>query len=332
MQNEGDKNGCKYIFVCGLHRSGTSLLARNIGRLENCTGFESEGQNLQDIYPLESEYGGPGRFGFNRRAHLTETSGLLTSENVARLRSSWHSYWDKSKTICVEKTPGNLVMTRFLHAVFPNSYFIVLRRHPVAVSMATQRMWVVRLTSMHSLFEHWLHCHELFDEDKKYLKHVYELAYEDYVENPDKYHQEIAAFIGTRVPEDAMKEVGRAHSKKYFDRWCDLLTKSFFKSYYRYIAEKYEPRFAKYGYSLTKRFGTGEEVRRGGGGKISAAVGILLCVGAGAYAFLQRSWRWAPWYIKQQIKAVLPAFVLRRIGKTRHQASLGKGKAGVASP
>ena len=36
---------------------------------------------------------------------------------------------------------------------------------------------------------------------RKYLKHVYELKYEDYVENPDKYHQEIAGFIGTRVPE-----------------------------------------------------------------------------------------------------------------------------------
>jgi len=33
------------------------------------------------------------------------------------------------------------------------------------------------------------------------LKQVYELKYEDYVEDPDKYNREIAAFIGTRVPE-----------------------------------------------------------------------------------------------------------------------------------
>ena len=51
------------------------------------------------------------------------------------------------------------------------------------------------------MFQHWLHCYRLFEQDRKYLKHVYELTYEDYVENPDKYHQEIAAFIGTRVPE-----------------------------------------------------------------------------------------------------------------------------------
>ena len=91
-------------------------------------------------------------------------------------------------------------MTRFLQAAFPNSYFVVIKRHPVAVSLATQK-WKVNLTAVHRLFEHWLHCYEIFEEDKKYLKRVYELNYEDYVENPAKYHQEIAAFIGTSVPE-----------------------------------------------------------------------------------------------------------------------------------
>ena len=52
----------KYVFVCGLHRSGTSLLGRNIARLEGCTGFkntgefEDEGQFLQDVYPVDAEY------------------------------------------------------------------------------------------------------------------------------------------------------------------------------------------------------------------------------------------------------------------------------------
>ena len=81
-------------------------------------------------------------------------------------------------------------MTRFLQAAFPNSYFIVVRRHPVAVSMSTQRMrlpgiiWKIKATSVHRLFEHWLHCHELFEQDKKYLNHVYELSYEDYIKDP----------------------------------------------------------------------------------------------------------------------------------------------------
>ena len=167
---------------------------------KNTGVLQDEGQFLQDVYPNDAEYGGAGRFGFDPRAHLTETSALLTPENVARLRASWHAYWDNSKTICVEKTPANLLMTRFLQAAFPNCYFIVIKRHPVPVSMATQR-WKVNVTAIHRLFEHWLHCYGIFEEDKKHLKRVYELRYEDYVENPGQVSQEIARFIGTRVPE-----------------------------------------------------------------------------------------------------------------------------------
>src|SRR5436190_6255614 len=205
MQND-DNSRYKYVFVCGLQRSGTSMLGRNIARLENCTGFrntgvlQDEGQYLQEVYPTDRDHGGTGRYGFNPRAHLTEASPLLTDQNIAKLRSSWHAHWDTDKTICVEKTPGNLIMTRFLQAAFPDAYFIVVRRHPVAVSMATQR-WKVSLSSLYRLFEHWLRCYAIFEEDKKYLKRVYELKYEDYIDDPARYHQEIAHFIGTRVPE-----------------------------------------------------------------------------------------------------------------------------------
>jgi len=345
----------KYVFVCGLARSGTSVLGRNIARLENCTGFKNtgaggdEGQFLQDVYPIAAVCGGAGRFGFDPRAHRTETSELLTPENVARLHASWHAYWDKSKTICVEKTPGNLLMTRFLQAAFPNSYFVVIKRHPVPVSMSSQR-WKINVTSLHSLFKHWLHCHELFEKDEKYLKHVYELRYEDYVEDPDKYHQEIARFIGTRVPEApkedkfryvaqwanptglrvperAMEETSRAYDKKYFDRWSDLLNNSLFKSYYRYIAVKYESRFAKYGYSLTKGFGISGKVLQGG--KVSNAVGALCCLGADTGAFMRRLLVRANEQLRVTAKAVLPEFVVTRIRQARQRRSLNKERAAM---
>ena len=106
--------------------------------------------------------------------------------------------------------------------MFFDSYFIVIRRHPVAVSMAKQR-WKVSLAPLHNLFDHWLHCHALFEEDKKYLKHVYELSYEDYVRDPDKCHEEIAAFIGTRVSERSMEQVTGLYYERYFNRWSEPL-------------------------------------------------------------------------------------------------------------
>jgi Sulfotransferase family len=131
-QPDGDQSRRKYVFVGGSPRSGTSLLGRNIARMEDCTGlkntgvFEDEGQFLQDVYPTASAYGGSSRCGFDPQMHRTETSDLLAPEKVARLRATWHSYWDNSKSIFVEKTPENFLMTRFLQAAFPNSYFVVI--------------------------------------------------------------------------------------------------------------------------------------------------------------------------------------------------------------
>jgi hypothetical protein len=330
----GDKRNCKYVFVCGLHRSGTSVLGRNVGRLEDCTPFKNtpfyigtslhidEGEHLQEIYPLDLELGGPGRFGFNPRAHRTENSALLTPENVARLRASWHRYWDNSKMICVEKTPGNILMTRFLQAAFPNSYFIVIRRHPIAVSMSTQRMWSVKITSLHRLFEHWLHCYELFEQDKPYLRYVYELTYEDYIGDPAKYHRKIADFIGTRVPENGMEDVRRANNKKYLDRWCTLFNQPGTQSYCQCIVRKYEPRVAKYGYSLT----TGLDMAANTlctRDRTPAAVCALYCLKADIAAFLRRFHTLTP---KLLIQALLPDFILGRIRRARRSAALRIGE------
>jgi hypothetical protein len=355
-QND-DRPRIKYVFVCGLPRSGTSILGRNVARMGDCSGFqntgvlEDEGRFLQDVYPSEDVCGGPGRFGFDPRAHLTENSDLLTPENVTRLRAGWHAYWDNSRSIFVEKTPANILMTRFLQAAFPNSYFIVITRHPVPVSMAAQK-WKVNVTSLYSMFEHWLHCHAIYERDKRYLQHVYELSYEDYVRNQAKYHEEIAAFLGTYVPqppkedrfrtvtqwrnpaglvvpERAMEEVTGAHNQKYFDRWRYLLTSSPFKSYYRYMARKYESRFEDYGYSLTKGFGVGEHPLHARG-NVSDAVGNFYCHAADTCAFFQRVGSHCSWRIKQLTKAALPELILIKVRRARRRAYKSKEVAHIA--
>jgi hypothetical protein len=210
----------------------------------------------------------------------------------------------------VEKTPADLLMTRFLQAAFPNSYFVVIKRHPAAVCLATQKMWKINMSPLHRLFEHWLRCHELFEADKKYLNRVYELTYEDYIENPAKYHEEIADFIGTRLPEarsdgkyqyvvrvgnqhvspvseDVLEEVKPTHNAKYLKRWSDLLTKSFFRKYYCYIAHTYEAKFNRYGYSLAGPFKDADEASLQS--TISAATGFLYSLGADVYAFSRRA-------------------------------------------
>jgi hypothetical protein len=304
----GPNTGFKYVFVCGLERSGTTVLASNLAKLENCTGFKhtgarkDEGQYLQTVYRSDPEFGGAGRYGFDRRAHLTEESDLLTPENVAKLRSSWHSHWEPGKSICVEKTPGNLIRTRFLQASFPNAYFIVIKRHPIAVSIATQK-WSI--TPLHRLFEHWLRCYTIFDQDKRHLKKVYELTYEDYIDNPARHHQDIAGFIGTDAPPVEMEEVSDAHNQKYLDRWERLLSDSRWKHYYRFIAAKYDSSFAKYGYFLTEDFRSTEDKRQAHGETLFAS-GWLYCLAADLVMFPRRIIRTAQWWLERQLRARSP--------------------------
>ena len=62
----------KFIFICGLHRSGTSLLykilksQKNISGMENTGVIEDEGQHLQTVFNAANKHGGPGKFGFDK--------------------------------------------------------------------------------------------------------------------------------------------------------------------------------------------------------------------------------------------------------------------------
>lgn len=154
------------VFVDGLHRSGTSLIHNCLRDHSDVSGFsetgviKDEGQYLQTVYPLENSLGGPGRMGFHPAAHRDEASPLVSEANARKLLGEWGRHWDLSKPVLLEKTPMNLLQTRFLQALFPGSRFIIVSRHPIAASYATKK-WARDLL-VHRLIEHWLICHERF--------------------------------------------------------------------------------------------------------------------------------------------------------------------------
>jgi hypothetical protein len=71
--------------------------------------------------------------------HLTENSELVNAENKKQLFEEWSHYWDLEKKILIEKSPPNLIKTRFLQSHFPRSTLITIIRHPIAVAFATKR-------------------------------------------------------------------------------------------------------------------------------------------------------------------------------------------------
>jgi hypothetical protein len=247
-----------FLLLCGLHRSGTTLLFRMLREHPAMSGFtnnqvptewlalEDEGQFLQSVYPPGIVYGGPGSFAFAPDAHLTETSELLTRENKAQLASDWFPYWDLSKRYLLEKSPPNLLMTRFLESALPNASFVAIIRHPVAVSLATTK-WSHR--SLDQLIEHWLVAHEIYTSDVPRLRHSMAVKYEALIADPPGELRKIYEFLGV-LPHPTTFEATTEHNERYFAQWKDMKENPETSAAVHEWIARFEPRARAFGYSF----------------------------------------------------------------------------------
>jgi O-antigen/teichoic acid export membrane protein len=245
----------RFVFVGGVHRSGTTPLTRWLTQHPLASGFsetgvpEDEGQHLQSVYPPEQLHGGPGRFGFQPAAHLTEGSSLITDANRHRLYTEWSRHWDVTKPVLVEKSPPNVIQTRFLQEMFPQSAFVIVIRHPIAVAAAT-RKWahpLLRWAKMPRFIEHWLCCYERFLEDAVSLERVLLIRYEDLVQRPSEQLRRVFEMVGVpALPIDAHVINGR--NREYAQQWQTMPLAS--KPGVEWAVRRYEERVRRFGYSL----------------------------------------------------------------------------------
>jgi len=247
-----------FLFCCGLHRSGTTLLFRMLREHPEMSGFtnnqvatewlalEDEGQFLQSVYPPGIVYGGPGSFAFSPGAHLTEESDLLTPENKAALARDWLPYWDLTKRFLLEKSPPNILMTRFLQSAFPNTSFVAIVRHPVAVSLATTK-WSTR--TLDSLIEHWLVAHEILERDMQRLQRGMTVKYETLISAPEETLGKIYAFLEV-APHPTTFEATTEHNQRYFAQWREMAQNPETRASVQEWIGRYEDRARAFGYSF----------------------------------------------------------------------------------
>jgi hypothetical protein len=213
--------GKQLIFLCGLHRSGTSLLHEIIRSHPEVSGFENtgvpedEGQHLQSVYQPAVKFGGPGRFAFDSGSRMDESHLLATDTSAKTIFDQWRPYFDMSCQYLVEKSPPNIIRSRFLQKLFPGSKFIFILRHPLAVSYAT-RKWSE--TAIQTLFEHYILAHEIMLRDLPFLKSTHIMKYEDLVADPQDAFNSICDFLGLS-PVDVKHEVKPDVNDKYFRMW-----------------------------------------------------------------------------------------------------------------
>ncbi len=199
------------LFVCGLHRSGTTALARVLSSAPDVQGMTGtgvpadEGQHLQSVFAPASRYGGPGVFALDPASFLDETSELATPANARTIVREWTPHWHlpggvrlgwggNGAAIVLEKSPPNLVRTRFLQRLFPQARFLVVRRHPAVVAISTDRLCPGR--TLPDLLQHWVVAHKRYAADATSLRTVHEIRYEDLLEDPRTELRRVSEAVG----------------------------------------------------------------------------------------------------------------------------------------
>jgi hypothetical protein len=243
----------RFVFLAGLHRSGTTLLARLLAAHPEVSGFSGtgvdadEGQHLQTVYPAAKVWGGPGRFGFAPEAHFTEAQA--SEEKARQLFAEWSPHWDLSRPVLLEKSPPNLLKTRYLQALFPGSKSVVMLRHPIAVSLATAKWRGTRRYGR--LVEHWLRCHEIFAADQPQLESVHVIRYEDLVREPEPVLRGVFEFLDLDpIPPSEAVEAGA--NERYFAQWQAAKRDPRMRAYLDLSALRYERRARRWSYSLLR--------------------------------------------------------------------------------
>ncbi|GAB5349883.1 sulfotransferase family protein [Alteriqipengyuania sp. 357] len=174
----------RYVFVAGLHRTGTSLLARLLGdhsriaAIENAPVPENEGCYLQGAIPHTALHGRPGHFATDPAQHLIEGCAFDTLETKQRIESDWARWFGAGSPRRVEKSPVNLTRMRLYQQLFPTCQFVIILRHPAAMAAAL-RKWMADDAS--ELIDYGLDAYDIVAQDLLYLHSALVIRYEDLV-------------------------------------------------------------------------------------------------------------------------------------------------------
>lgn len=201
----GDGDGMRApIFVVGLNKSGTSLLYLVLSNHSALSGVAAavtsktgsatlylgnhgltEGHKLAGLPATLRPKPSVHLFGAPRFIDEHRQLGPAPDEERIRTAEAFSAAMADPGKRLVEKSPPNMVRTRYLQSMFPDATFIAITRDPYA-NVAANSVKRTKWGSVTDQAAHWAGAHGAFLQDRPHLASCLTVRYEDLIADPDK--------------------------------------------------------------------------------------------------------------------------------------------------
>lgn len=218
------------VLVCGMPRSGTTLLEQILGAhskvatfgettrfIRLATAFLKTAMGLTDPWPEIMKYADRGDF------------MLRAKDNLQFLRSTVPTNWD----IAVEKTPTNYEAAGYMHFLHRGARFIICNRHPADSFISSYQN---QLNEFHDYAVHQETYVERFMEKERICDYwktifpgqIFDIKYEELSTNPETNVRALLEFIGLPWEEQTMRFFERKSTVRTFS--TQQVRQSFYSS------------------------------------------------------------------------------------------------------
>ena len=206
---KGDK---KIIFVCGLPRSGTTLIEQILSSHSKVSG---QGELEYLSWGFTELYLKDGKFDRNKfDLNLSKNQNLLADIYFKKLK-----FHEISENIIADKMPLNFIHIGFIHVCFPNAKIILTNRNPKDVCFSIYR------TSFTSDDMNWsfseediLDYREIYNKITDFWKtklkdKIYEIKYEDLISNNENEVRKMLDFCELEFEKECLDHSKNSKSK-----------------------------------------------------------------------------------------------------------------------
>jgi len=139
--------------------------------------------------------------GLREGQHLPKAHDLLFTKNRwdpnkeidwNRIKKIWSKYWDRSKSILLEKSPPNICRANDIDKAFSNSKYICLVRDPYAQIQSNIRRYN---TDIEVATEKYISYLKFQKNNIENLENTLVISYEELADNPLKTKEKISSFL-----------------------------------------------------------------------------------------------------------------------------------------